>query len=66
MILEISPGNSFQLLVELVDAVIGPATVLMILLLFRRDFSDIILRLGTLKADKLGVELSFSKKIEAI
>lgn len=66
MTLEISPGNSFQLLVELVDAVIGPATVLMILLLFRRDFSDIILRLGTLKADKLGVELSFNKKIEAI
>ena len=36
----------------LVDALIWPVTLLVILLLFRRNFADAIARLGSLKANK--------------
>ncbi len=57
--------STFELIIKLIDALIWPVTLLCILLIFRRHLSEVILRLGTLKADKTGIELSFDKKIEA-
>ena len=62
---EIMTKSNFELFIQLVDSVIWPVTLLLVLLIFRRNLADVILRLGTLKADKTGFELSFDKKIEA-
>ena len=62
---EIMTKNNFELIIQLVDSIIWPLTLLLVLLTFRRNLSDVILRLGTLKADRTGFELSFDKKIEA-
>ncbi len=57
--------STFELIIQLIDALIWPLTLLLILLIFRRHLAEVILRLGTFKADKTGIELSFDKKIEA-
>ena len=63
--IEVISKSSFELFVQLIDSIIWPVTLLFVIFLFRRNFSDVILRLGTLKADSSGFELSFEKKIEA-
>lgn len=57
--------TDFELFVQLIDSIVWPFTLLLVLFLFRRNFSDVIQRLGTLKADSSGFEISFEKKIEA-
>jgi len=62
---EFTTKSTFELFIHFVDAIIWPVTLLVILLIFRRNFSDAFKRLGTLKADSTGIELSFQSKIEA-
>jgi len=61
----VTQKGNFEVLVQLIDILIWPITFILLLLIFRRNFSEAIQRLGTLKADRTGIELSFEKKIEA-
>ena len=52
-------------MIELLNTIIWPFTVVIILILFRRYVANAILRIATLKADKTGVTMTFQNKIEA-
>ncbi|MEQ3656410.1 MAG: hypothetical protein ABNH00_11145 [Dokdonia sp.] len=56
--------ETFEVFVMLVDALIWPVTLLVILLLFRRNFADAIGRLGSLKANKGGISMTFQSKLD--
>ncbi len=62
---ELATKTTLELVIQLVDTIIWPVTLLILVLLFRRNLADVVQRLGTLKADRSGIELSFQKQIEA-
>ena len=57
-------ANSFELLIKLIDSTIWPLTLLAIILIFRKKFSEAFNRLGSLKADASGFAITFDKQIE--
>lgn len=59
-----APKGFFEVLVSLIDAVVWPVTLLIILILFRKNFGEAIQRLGSLKADKTGISLTFQSKLD--
>jgi hypothetical protein len=60
---EIVNKSNFELFIQLVDTIIWPVTLLFVLFLFRRNLSEIIQRLGSVKADGTGIKISFEDKI---
>jgi len=53
-------------LISLIQVLIWPLTCLIIILLFKTKLSGIIASLGSLKASKDGIEMTFQNKIESV
>ncbi len=56
--------STFELLIQLIEVLIWPASLVLIMWMFRRSFSGAINRMGSIKADGSGISLTFEKKIE--
>ncbi|WP_152558121.1 hypothetical protein [Altibacter lentus] len=63
MFIQIHP-SPFELLVNLIEVVIWPVTLLVILFYFRRSFQEIFKRMGSLKVDSSGIAMTFEKLLE--
>ena len=50
---------------KLLEIIIWPATLFVIILLFRKQFKDAMERLGSFKADATGISMSFEPKLDA-
>ena len=58
------PKSTFEVFVTLVDAVIWPFVLIIILIIFRKSVAELLHRLGSLKADKSGISLTFQSKLD--
>ena len=58
-------SSSLELLIKLLEVIIWPITLLIIILLFRRKFSNAISRLGSIKADSSGISMTFESMLGA-
>lgn len=56
--------DTFEVFVMLIDSIIWPLVLLIILILFRRNFANAIQRLGSLTANKEGLSLTFQSKLD--
>lgn len=56
---------TFEHIIKLIEVIIWPLTIVIILLIFRKQFQDIFGRIGSMKATSTGIEFSFEKKIIA-
>lgn len=54
-----------QEVINLLDVIIWPITLIVALILFKRNLASIIQRLGSFEAGATGISLSFQNKIEA-
>lgn len=52
-------------ILKLLEIIIWPATLFIIILLFRKQFKDAMERLGSFKADATGISMSFEPKLDA-
>ncbi|KAA5824381.1 hypothetical protein FPF71_09365 [Algibacter amylolyticus] len=59
----IQQPNTLELIVKLVEILIWPLTLLIILFLFRKYLAKTFERLGSIKADRTGLSLTFEKKL---
>ncbi len=57
-------ASNFEMVIKLIDLIIWPVTLLVIVLIFRRNFSNAFERLGSIKADASGLAINFEKKLE--
>lgn len=55
----------FKLVIDLIEVIIWPLTVLTIIIIFRKYVGEVIQRLGSVSADGTGISLTFDKKIAA-
>jgi hypothetical protein len=58
-------GQTFELIIKLVEVIIWPLCLFVILLIYKRDFAKAFQRLGSIKADTTGISMVFDQKIEA-
>jgi len=65
MSLHTNTSFSFELLIQLLEVIIWPVTLLIIILLFRRKFSSAISRLGSIKASSSGFSMTFDSMLGA-
>ncbi|MDO9038163.1 MAG: hypothetical protein Q7U59_07440 [Lutibacter sp.] len=64
MIQENSSTANFELIIKLIEIIIWPLTLFLILFFFRKSFTGVFQRLGTLKVDSSGIAMSFEKELE--
>lgn len=57
--------NTFEAIVKLIDTLIWPVTLLVILLLFRKNLQNAFNRIGSISADSTGIAITFDKQLEA-
>lgn len=60
----LQPSN-FEMFIKLIETLIWPITLLIIILLFRKNFQNVFNRLGSIKADTTGIAITFDKELEA-
>jgi hypothetical protein len=55
----------YNVIVKFIEVVIWPLTILIVLIIYKKNFNEAFNRIGSLKADASGISFTFEKKIEA-
>jgi hypothetical protein len=65
MLQETNTPGFFELLIQFIEVVIWPFTLLIILFFFRKNFSAAFKRLGSLSVDSSGISMTFESVLES-
>lgn len=65
MNLSVLQTNNLEVIIKLIDTLVWPVTLLVIILLFRKNLQNGFNRIGSIKADTTGIAITFDKQLEA-